>query len=246
MFRGRRQLQRRDQEAGLGFNWRVPISSAGSFLLAMFVVALISIGLAMAVRVSIGSPGRGEPEQATLAIVPDGRGGVWSERRAIEAGPFPSRWNPAADPRYAVLRREALKAATAGGPAYQPELVELQWMRSAVNDDPGFEGAALPPLPDRNEGGRVKESREVMLAARVLDESGVKSFSHASLPLEAGKAGDLVGGRFMLAHDAAGQVLDVVPIRSSQPVVLQWLSRGLVTGENLEPGWLTVEIVVGR
>lgn len=246
MFRGRRQLQRRDREAGLGFNWHLPVSSAGSFLLALLLVTLVSIGLATAVRVSVGSPDRGEPEQATLAIVPHGMRGVWSERRAIEAGPFPSRWNPAADPEYAALRREALKAAMAGGTEYTPNLVELEWMHSAVSQDVGFEGAVLPPLPKVGESEDFADPREVMLAARVLDEGGAKRFSHASLPLEAGKAGELVGGRFMLTHDGEGQVLDVVPIRSSQPVVLQWLSRGLVTGEELEPGWLLVEIVVGR
>lgn len=246
MFRGRRQLQRRDRDAGLGFNWRLPVSSAGSFLLALFLVTLVSIGLATAVRVSVGASDQGEPEQATLAIVPDGMRGVWTERRAIEAGPFPSRWNPAADPKYSALRREALKAAMEIGAGYRPELVELEWLRSEVRQDVGFEGAVLPPLPEIDEREKFTENREVMLAARVLDEGGSKGFSHASLPLDAGKAGELVGGRFMLMHDGEGQVLDVVPIRSSQPVVLQWLSRGLVTGEELEPGLLLVEIVVGR
>ena len=246
MFRGRRQLQRRDREAGLGFNWHLPVSSAGSFLLALLVVTLVSVGLAMAVRVSVGSKDGGEPEQATLAIVPHGMRGVWSERQAIEAGPFPSRWNPAADPHYAALRREALKGAMENGAVYEPKLVELEWTPTEVGQEVGFAGAVLPPLPKIGAREESNAPREVMLAARVLDRGSAKGFSYASLPLEAGKAGELVGGRFMLTHDGEGQVLDVVPIGSSQPVVLQWLSRGLVTGDELEPGWLLVEIVVGR
>ncbi len=40
MFRRRKTLQSRDRESGLAFSWRVPLSSGGSFALAMFLVVL--------------------------------------------------------------------------------------------------------------------------------------------------------------------------------------------------------------
>ena len=119
-------------------------------------------------------------------------------------------------------------------------------MGTPADPEPGFGGAVLPPLPGAAEADRSTGRREVMLAARILDEGSRKGFTHASLPLEAGEVGKSIRSRFLLEHDAKGRVLDVIPLQESQPVVLQWLSRGLVTGHDGVPGWLSVEIVVGR
>lgn len=248
MFRGRRQLQRRDRESGLAFNWRVPVSSTGSFMVALLLITFVAVGLATMVRVSIAPAKRGEPEQGTLVIVPGSASGGALTLRAIEAGPFPSRWNPAADPKYVALRREALKAAMDVGVPYEPVLREVEWMHETAGETPLSTAGVLPPLPGAGEAAEVPEEREVMVSARVLGPEGVKGFTHAALPIKAGAAVPAVGGRYLLEHDAEGRVLDVIGLAPErrEGVVVQWLSRGLVTGHGGKPGWLSVETVVGR
>ncbi len=248
MFRGRRQLQRRDRESGLAFNWRVPVSSTGSFVVAFLLIAAVAVGLATVVRVSIAPASRGEPEQGTLVIVPPDVGGRALARRAMEAGPFPARWNPAADPEYVALRRQALKEAGRSDVEYRPELRQTDWLRAGAKDDPSFDGGDLPPLPRSAGSARERLDRDVMVGARVLDSGGVKGFTHASLAMNAEEAGPVIGGRYVIEHDAEGRILDVVALspRLRQPAVVEWLSRGLVTGHQGKPGWLSVETVVAR
>lgn len=248
MFRGRRQLQRRDRESGLAFSWRVPVSSTGSFVVAFLMVALVAVGLATAVRVRIGGGAREEPRQGTLVLVPQDRGGAALERRAIEAGPFPSRWNPAADPAYVALRREALRAATESGVPYRPQMVEGGESVLQDRGTPEFEGSALPALPGGEALDPPAGPREVTLGVRTLDGAPGVRFTHAVLAFEAPVAGELVGRRFVVEYDAEGRVLDVVALtpRPGQSSVVQWLLRGRVAGNEGSAGWMSVETGVAR
>lgn len=246
MFRGRRQLQRRDEASGLAFNWRLPVSTAGSFALAFVIVALGTAALAMAVKVRVGDSRRSEPEQASVILIPRDAGGAWIERRAIEAGPFPARWNPAADPEYAALRGEALREATSEAVPYQPRLSPLEMADESGVIESWRAEPALPLLPEPERMPRVETSKEVRVGARLLDEQRGRRFEHAPLPLAPEAAGDSLGLRFLLEHDARGRVLDVTALssRGRRPEVLGWLARGQVAEHGGEPGWLVIETVV--
>ena len=87
MFRRRSTLESRDRESGLAFSWRVPLSSAGSMALAVFLVGLGALALSAAVRVGMGRPRTEEVPRATIVVV------LWIEveridRRRAGAGPF--------------------------------------------------------------------------------------------------------------------------------------------------------------
>ncbi|BCX49598.1 hypothetical protein HAHE_35060 [Haloferula helveola] len=248
MFRGRKKLQRRDQESGLAFNWRVPVSSTMSFVTALVLVGFVAVGLAAVVRVRIGDPDAEEPSRGVLMIVSDTEGGEWLERRATEAGPFPSRWNPAADPSYAALRRDALRQATDTGIPYRPRLAEIPDGDGAgLGSDTGSP-AVLPPLPESGIQSEADAPREVLLGARVLQaESGVE-LQHAKLALEGAASTGPVGWRFILQYDKDGRVLEVMPrnVRDGQEAVIDWLSRSRVTGNGGKAGWMAVESVIER
>lgn len=248
MFRGRRQLQRRDVESGLTFDWRVPVSNTGSLVLAVLLVAVVAVALATTVRVRIAGEGRAESEPGTLVLVPGGPGADRLERRAIEAGPYPLRWNPAADPEYVGLRRQALRTATDGGVPYQPQPVLDEPAAGEATPEPWFQGAVLPSLPAIQPPVGPAGPREVMLGARVLDLGQGLGFSHAALPLAAAVAGEAIGARYLLEYDQDGRVLDVVALgtRKRRAVVSDWLTRGRVTGNPGEGGWLSVETVAVR
>ena len=51
MFRRRSTLESRDRESGLVFSWRVPLSSAGSMALAVFLEVLVVLAVAVALAV---------------------------------------------------------------------------------------------------------------------------------------------------------------------------------------------------
>lgn len=249
MFQGRGQLQRRDREVGLTFNWRIPVSSSGTWAVSVLLVGLISAVLATTVRVKIGGDPHREREHGTLVLVPGDQGGDALVRSAIEAGPFPARWNPAADPAYVALRRDALRLATMGGLPYRPEIVAGEMASDGLGlSSQDFAGGVFPALPDVRDSGATAEVLEVMLGVRVLDAGPGVSFGHAALPLPAESAGELVGRRFLVAYDEAGRVVDVVALssRARRAALVKWLSRGLVRGHSGKAGWISVETMVTR
>lgn len=248
MFRRRKTLQHRDRESGLAFSWRVPLSSGGSFAMAFLLVGLGALALSAAVRVSLGRPSMDEVKRGSLVIVPQDQGGKRIEREAIEAGPFPVRWNPAADREYASLRSRALREAAEVGVPYEPRLEAIPFQGS---DRGGIEldsQVVLPPLPDRVlEIEDDPPAREVGHGLRVLKSKNGARLLHATLFLPAEESVGIVGVRYLIEYDRHGRVLEVTRLDSGDPQasVVSWVARARVENHGGEPGWLVVESVIG-
>lgn len=245
MIRNRSKLARRDRESGLTFSWRQPLSSGGSFLLAVVVVSLMSVGLAGLVRVRIGERDRKELRKGSVVVVPDAGGGRSLDLFAIEAGPFPARWNPAADPGYAALRGAALKQAHEGGYSYRPEVLVFEAIEEPIQPDQGVVNV-LPRLPDAAAPIPDGEQRDTSLGVRMLRSGDGPELQVPALPMDAAEAAGSVGRRFLIGHGPDGRTFDVTPLDSaaSPPALLDWLNRARVKGGGKDGGWLVVETCI--
>lgn len=248
MFRRRSTLQHRDRESGLAFSWRLPLSSGGSLFAAFVLVGLGALALSAAVRVSFGHTRTEGQSRASVVVIPMDRGGARIEREALEAGPFPVRWNPAADLNYSALRNRAIRKATDVGVPYEPALASID----REEGDPGAGIVAgpvvLPALPDRLlEPEGEPSQREVGHGLRVLKSAKGISLLHAVLFLPADQSAELVGVRYLLEYDQDGRVLEVTRLDSGDPKapVVAWVARARVEGNEGKPGWLVVESVIG-
>lgn len=248
MFRRRSTLESRDRESGLAFSWRVPLSSAGSMALAVFLVGLGALALSAAVRVGMGRPRTEEVPRATIVVVPMDRGGARIDREAREAGPFPVRWNPAADLSYSSLRNRALRRATDVDVPYRPELAAIDLVEQREGDEVVNRQVILPPLPARALSPEEEPvAREVAHGLRVLRASGDVRLLHASLFVPAEESPGVVGVRYLIAYDRDGRVLEVTRLDSGDPEasIVAWVKRARVEGHEGQPGWLVVESVIG-
>lgn len=249
MFRGRNKLQRRDREWGLIFSWRLPPSSGGALCLALALVSGAAFLLGIGVRVRAGAAPGPPGERASLMILSkDGRGD-WVERRAIEAGPFPVRWNPAADPEYAARRAEALRAASAPGPPRLPGLTPMEW---EGDPDPGEEASAgramrLPPLPEI--GDPFPETGidpVVPLVLRLAGRDESLTLIGGEAVLNAETASGEVGVRYLLEYDDRGRIHEIMRLDSEEPrgVIVDWISESRFRGHGGKPGWAVAETFV--
>lgn len=246
MFRVRSRLQRRDQESGLVFSWRVPLTSTASFVVAMLLVALMSAGLAALVRIKVGTKTIQEEKRGSLVLVSANEGGSWLDALAVEAGPYPFRWNPAADPAYAALRGQALREAGGAGIPYRPKPVPLGDKVGVPQTGASRELSVFPPLPSIPEREISDQSRETTLAARVVRSGEGPMLQLPRLPLEAKDAGTASGRRFLIGYQSDGRVRQVIPLSPEDtPADLAgWLGRARVLGQKEKDGWMVVESTV--
>lgn len=246
MFRARSKLQRRDQESGLVFSWRVPLTSTASFTVAVLLVGLVSVGLATLVRVR-GAEGRTQEEQrASLVLIPSEAGGNGLEAMAVEAGPYPFPWNPAADPAYAALRGQALREAGRDRIPYRPKPVPLDLKIGPDGKATAGDFSYLPSLPKIPERKLSKQIRETTLGARVVRSGDGPSLQLPRLPLAAKGAVAASGRRFLVGYQADGRVREVTPLNPEDTPadLVGWLGRARVMGHGDKEGWLVVESTV--
>lgn len=246
MIRSRSKLQRRDQDSGLVFSWRVPLTNNGSFLAAFVLVGLMSAGLAGFVRIKTGKEPRQEEQRASLVLVTQDAGGDWLDALAVEAGPYPFRWNPAADPAYSALRGQALREASGASLSYQPEPLALDFERAGNLVAVSEEIAHFPPLPKLPPREAIEAVRETTLGAKVVRSGEGPMLQISRLPLEARDAVAASGRRFMIRYQSDGRVWQVTPLKSEDTPIdlVGWLERGRVLNPGDQGGWLVVETTV--
>jgi len=216
--------------------------------MAFVLVGLGAFALSAAVRVNVGRPVAEEGVRASVVIVPRNLGGERIGREAREAGPFPVRWNPAADPEYAALRGRALREAGDAAVTYQVHLRGLDFKEGGDGLSGRDSVAVLPPLPERLQVPDEEPlAREVGHGLRVLKSKDGVSLLHASLFLPAEESVGIVGVRYLIEYDRDGRVLEVTRLDSGDPKasVVSWVERARVEGQQGEPGWLVVESVIG-
>ncbi|MEM9236320.1 MAG: hypothetical protein AAGB14_06030, partial [Verrucomicrobiota bacterium] len=239
-------LQRRDQESGLVFSWRIPVTSNASFVVAILLVGLISVGLAALVRVRVASEPVRQERQGSITLVGSDQGGEWLEAMAVEAGPFPFRWNPASDPEYSALRRQALREAGDVKLPYLPEPLDIDIGDEMSVEAEAGELAFFPPLPELPAGEESEEPRESTLGVRVVRSGEGSQMQLPRLPLPAEDAVAASGRRFMVFYQSDGRVLDVVPMNPEETAadLEGWLRRGRVIEHGEVDGSLVVESTV--
>jgi hypothetical protein len=246
MFGLRTKRTNRDRQSGLVFQWRLPVSSHLGFISAVGVVALISVGLAAAVRVRVGGPPRQPERRGSLVLVPQGAEWRALEMLALEAGPMPRRADPAAEPAAAGLLARTIDAASPPGYRYQPRLhpvpvdLPVAELEAAARPSPGV----LPPLPPPQEPSqnppRPDPSRPLVLAGGGIRASAPTSPPPASLAR---------GNRYLLGYDAAGRVTRVTTLFAAEPATDDraelWLRQVRLEGGRKTGGWTAVEITSG-
>ncbi|MFC7338863.1 hypothetical protein ACFQY0_16830 [Haloferula chungangensis] len=246
MFRARSKLQRQDQESGLVFSWRVSLTSKASLVLAVLLVGLVSVGLATLVRVRGAQELPREKQRASLVLVPSEGGGHWLEALAIEAGPYPFPWNPAADPAYAALRGQALREAGRDRIPYQSKPLPLELSLGAPPERTKAEMGYFPPLPEVSKKRVFEQARETTLGARVIRSGKGPSLQLPRLPLAAKDAVAASGRRFLVGYQSDGRVREVTPLspEDTPADLVGWLGRARVRDHQDKDGWLVVESTV--
>jgi hypothetical protein len=249
MFRSRSSLQRKDRESGLAFNWRVPVSSTGMFFLAFVLVSGGAVALGLMVQIQFGEDREIREHRATVVLVPADAGGAWLERQAVEAGPFPSRWNPEADPGLAQLREELLVETESmiEGRRYEPRLIAMEFRPGQTAPTHGPAHMTMPPVPQAAPPTPAAGTPEMQLAVRVVSgERNGPVFELVGLPVPAEESSGLLGTRFLVGYEADGSIRDVVPLDPDDhgTVGAAWVHRGRVNQTGDKPGWTVVEYVL--
>ncbi len=249
MFGLRTKRTTRDRRMGLVFQWRLPVGNHMSFISAIALVALLSIGLAATVRVRVGGAAPRHPERrGSLIVVPQGPEWQALLTMAQEAGPFPVREDPSKDSAVAALVREASSAANVPGYRYLPS---FQPIPLAAPDSAQLAGEKvvpgdLPRLPDP-EPPPAAAVPGAALRPVVLAGNGLRAVAPAGAP----PAGTLQGNRYLLAYDSAGRIHRVTTVFSPQeapggnPAVEAWLRQVTIEGGDNTGGWVAVEISGG-
>jgi hypothetical protein len=248
MFGLRTKRTTRDRRMGLVFQWRLPVGNHMSFISAIAVVALISVGLAATVRVRVGAGVPRHPERrGSLIVVPQGEDWQFLRTMALEAGPFPVREDPSRDPAVAALIRASMGGADLPGYRYQPAFqpISVAETASALSPAETVAPADLPPLPDL-EPPTPDSAPKTVLQPLVLTANGVRALPPAGLP----PAGLLPGNRYLLSYSPSGRVLRVTTVFSPQEAagsaaVESWLRQVTIEGGEKSGGWATVEISGG-
>lgn len=249
MFGLRSKRAIRDRRIGLVFQWRLPVGNHMSFLSAIAVVGLISVGLAATVRVRVGGGGlpRHPERRGSLIFVP--HGGEWDSLRtfALEAGPFPVREDPSSDPVVVALVKESMGSANLPGYRYQPEFKPVAIADSEPSRDAGEANPGdLPPLP-QPEAVTADPSLRPVLQVTVLTANGIRAVQPPAPP----PASLLQGNRYLLNYNPAGRVLRVTSVFSPQEAAGDgaaeeaWLRQVLIEGGGRSGGWASVEISSG-
>lgn len=246
MFLFRHKRSTRDRESGLVFQWRLPLGSHFSFFMAIGLVALISVGLAAAVRIRVGGPPRQPERRGSLILVP--QGGEWQalELLALEAGPMPRREDPAHDPAVRALIEEGMVAASPPGYSYQPRLRPVSVPLPAVGppDSSRLAAGILPPLPAPREPSQNPPAPDPSRPL-LLSHSGLRALPPATPP----PAALARGNRYLLGYDAAGRVTRVTPLFTAGPAAdpqgETWLRQLVIEGGSKDGGWTAVEISSG-
>ena len=246
MFNLRHKRTTRDRESGLVFQWRLPLSSHLGFFTAVGLVALLSVGLAAAVRVRVGGPPRQPERRGSLILVP--QGGEWRalEMLALEAGPMPRREDPAHDPAVRALIEEGMVAASPPGYAYRPRLrpVSVPVPEVGLPDASKLAAGVLPPLPAPQEPSQNPPTPDPSRPL-LLSPSGLR----ARVPSSPPPASLVRGNRYLLGYDAAGRVTRATPLFTAEAAAGDegetWLRQLVIEGGSKDGGWTAVEITSG-
>lgn len=246
MFNLRHKRTTRDRQSGLVFQWRLPVSSHFSFLMAIGVVGLITAGLAASVRVRVGNVTRQPERRGSMILVPHGAEWRALERMALEAGPMPRREEASKDPAVKALIDQGMAAATPPGYRYEPKLrpvsIDVPGGATAVADkvSPGV----LPPLPESEPPSQnpplPDPSRPLVLA-----NGGIRAIAPEAAP----PASLARGNRYLLGYNADGRVTRVTTLFAPEPAPDDsgelWLRQLKIEGGTKDGGWTAVEISSG-
>ena len=245
MFAGRSKRTSRDRDCGLVFQWRLPVGNHFSFIAAFCLVALLSAGLAAAVRVRAGATVRQPERRGSLILVP--RGDDWRtlEMLAMEAGPMPLRADPSGDPAVFWVFDASVSAGARAGYRYQPVLRPVAIELSGQTIAPGKSPGLLPPLPEPDPPS-ANPPQATPLRPTVLASGDLRTV----IPEVVAPAGMASGNRYLLAYNGNGRVFRVTTLFSAKPVedgtaVEAWLRQVRIEGGAKGGGWTAVEISGG-
>lgn len=253
MSGSRKELK--DRECGLTFSWRSPEVSGWSTCAAVVLVALLVTAFLGIVRVRITPPPRIIERHAGIVMVPAGEDTQSWAISIDEQGPFPARFEVAADPALNEMERKWM-GSQSKRTAYLPSLRDLP-------ADPG-----PPPVTVSLRGQRVFPSDAAVAAnappaaspplrplvrplSNLPESVWPREFPTFDQPVPVAVAAGT--WRFMLQIGTGGRVVGWQPIEpvddEASAVALRgigdWLGR-LKFGSAAKPGWIGVEVSFTR
>lgn len=241
MLRRRSTLQKRDRDSGLGFNWRVPVSSATSLFVALLVVGAVAVVLAVGVNVRVGKDRSLREHRATMTLIPSGPEGDALEWMAREAGPYPFRRQAATG----GVQIGDVAPLSIADPAYVPDLSAVGISADTDGRSRAADWQVLPPLPVVGERRQEPSVRSIRVGLLMIggDKKAVLDFGEKALPVA--ESSKWLGERFLIGYEESGRVTEVVPLdpKAMEPEVMQWLREVRVMHATSGDRWLVVECV---
>ncbi|MEY5019352.1 MAG: hypothetical protein RLZ22_440 [Verrucomicrobiota bacterium] len=214
------------------FAWPRKSDSLAPMLAAFLISAAAFAFVLHSLRIDLGSYASQRINHAALILAGDDMLSMELKRRAREEGPFPMRFNPAADDAVAKLQQTALEAMRFSPPPYAPKLRPLH--ESAAVETPSLAPVGEAMLPRRSlptiETMQKMESRPQPVLTPI---SGI---SEGDMPRELPEFAMQINGkslrdswRFMIHADANGRVLDCIALNGGESTataaLVEWLRK---------------------
>lgn len=231
------------------FPWRPLGESRFPKCLAIVLVGAAFTFLLTSVRIRVTPPTPWAAHKASVIQVTDNAESRALTLRALEGGPFPSRFEPSEWEGAAVLEQTAFAAARWSPPPYVPALRELP---DKVTPSVLLAAKGEPVLPKRNPSSELAPVQvQLKLAPVLYPLSGI---TPASMPRELPAYDGAVDARmtsepsrFLIRLDTAGQVRDCVSLAGAavaDPSPLEdWLRRVSFNPEAIKPSrWIAVGV----
>lgn len=232
------------------FAWSRKNDSRLPMLVAFLTSAVAFAVVLHSLRVDLGSYTAPRINHAALILAGDDAVGIELKRRAREEGPFPMRFNPAADDAVVKLQQAALDTIRFSPPPYAPTLRPLH--ESGTIEAPSLAPVGEVMLPRRPlpaiENSVKFESRPQPVLTPI---SGI---SEGEMPRALPEFAAEINGkslrdswRFMIHADANGRVLDCIAMNGGESpataALVEWLRKvEFAPGANAAARWFAIDL----
>lgn len=231
------------------FPWRPLRGASISKWPAILLVGGVFAFFLSSVRIRVSPPVSWAARKATVIHVSDDAEGRALTLRAIEGGPFPSRFEPSAWEGAVALEQAAFEAARWTPPPYVPVLRELPEMTTPPLRISAMAGPVLPTRRATTEAApaplKLKPGPVLYPLSGITKAGMPRELPPFEGPVDAAMTAE--PWRFLVRLDAAGRVRECVSLaggaEGGQPQLEDWLRGVSFQSEPKTPGrWIAVGV----